>query len=158
MIYGSGADPLVVLGNALPVISKREVEGEATTYIGSLFPTGFIQTFPNHVTFGLMTPDGWNRTRIVLYFYYPGESATDPALAEERARMEKEWDLVFTQDDPFVRNVHDNLKVRDQAGIRHRFLALLGRGGAPFSEDGGRDHPAGRGAGRLGPATGLSTR
>ena len=121
VVYGSGADPLVVLGNALPVISKREVEGEATTYIGSLFPTGFIQTFPNHVTFGLMTPDGWNRTRIVLYFYYPGESATDPALAEERARMEKEWDLVFTQDDPLVRNVHDNLKVCDQAGIRHRF-------------------------------------
>lgn len=121
VVYGSGVDPLIVLDNALPVISKREVEGEVTTYIGNLFPTGFIQTFPNHVTFGLMTPDDWNRTRVVLYFYYPGESATDPALAEERARMEREWNFVFTQDDSFVRNVHDNLKVRDQAGIRLRF-------------------------------------
>ena len=119
--YGSSADPLVVLDNALPVISTREVDGEATSYIGSVFPTGFIMTFRNHVTFGFMTPDGWNRTRIVLYFYYPGESATDPALAEERAAVEKEWELVFSQDDPFVRNVHDNLKVRDQAGIRLRF-------------------------------------
>jgi choline monooxygenase len=121
VVFGPGADPLTVLGNSMPVISKREVDGEATTYIGNLFPTGFIQTFPNLVTFGLMTPVGWNRTRIVLYFYYAGEAAADPALAEERAVMEKEWELVFTQDDFFVSRVHDNLKVRDQAGIRLRF-------------------------------------
>ena len=120
-VYGLGADPLIVLDNSLPVLSKRETDGEARSYIGSVFPTGFIQTLPNHVVFGLMTPDGWNRTRIVLYFYYPYDSAADPALAEERARVEEAWRLVFTQDDPFVRNVHDNLSVRDQAGIRLRF-------------------------------------
>jgi len=120
-VYGSGADPLIVLDNALPVVSKREVEGEAKSYIGSLFPTGFIQTLPHHVVFGLMVPDAWDRTRIVLYFYYLAESATDPAMAEERAKIEPAWKLVFTQDDPFVRNVHANLNVRDQAGIRPRF-------------------------------------
>jgi phenylpropionate dioxygenase-like ring-hydroxylating dioxygenase large terminal subunit len=94
---------------------------EARTQFIGIFPTGMTQTRANHLLQGLLLPDGPERTRVVMNHYYAGEAATDPALQDARQALLEEWKLVFEQDRPFVRGVHENYRRRDDAGIASCF-------------------------------------
>jgi len=94
---------------------------EERTYFIGIFPTGVFQTRINHVLQGLFLPDGPENTRVVLNIYYAAEAAIDPAFAQTRRELFEEWQLIFEQDTPFVRYVHESYKRRDKAGIETRF-------------------------------------
>lgn len=117
-------DAGAVMGHDSRFPALLDPDAEQRTYFMSLFPTGCFQTRHNQVLQGLMLPDGAENTKVVFRHYFGGEAATDPALEEERRRQEAEWRLVFEQDIPFVRSVHENYKRRDAAGIETRFSPL----------------------------------
>lgn len=118
------AEAGAVMGHDSPFPPLLAPEAEQRTYFMNLFPTGCFQTRHNQVLQGLMLPDGSENTKLRFRHYYGGPSATDPALEDERRRQEAEWRLVFEQDIPFVRQVHENYKRRDEAGIDTRFAPL----------------------------------
>jgi choline monooxygenase len=117
-------DAGAVMGHDSRFPALLDPKAEQRTYFMSLFPTGCFQTRHNQVLQGLMLPDGAENTKVVFRHYYGGDAATDPALEEERRRQEAQWRLVFEQDIPFVRSVHENYKRRDAAGIETRFSPL----------------------------------
>jgi choline monooxygenase len=115
-----------VTGFRSPFPRLLDPEAEQRTFFMSIFPTGCLQTRHNQILQGLMLPDGAENTKVVFRHYFVGDAATDPALEADRRREEAEWRLIFEQDIPFVRRVHENYQVRDAAGIETRF--------APFWE------------------------
>ena len=119
--YADRRDSGVAMGLTaeLPRILPPEVEQR--THFVNIIPTGILQTRVNHVLQGLFLPDGPERTRLVVNHYYAGGAATDPAYAGSREELVREWKLIFEQDIPFVRFVHENYQRRDAAGIETRF-------------------------------------
>ena len=112
------ADPAYSI--ALPLIDKLGKAGEAHSVIVNIFPTGIFVAGPDHFIHVLFTPDGWDRTRVVLYFYFD-EAAMELRFREARQAVEDSWKLIIEQDDDFVENVQANMRVRDRAGIEPRF-------------------------------------
>ena len=110
-----------IYNRALPTLSKPGVAANGRAYVANLFPTGIVTVAPDHVLFVLFTPDGWDRTRIVFYYYFAGEAAIDPAYEDSRRAIKDEWELIGRQDDDYVRYVHANTKMRDEIGMRPCF-------------------------------------
>lgn len=117
--FASTPDPGTAMAQdaGLRQIVAPDKDGLLRTYFMSVFPTGVFQTRTNHVLQGLFSPDGPESTKVRFVHYYPGNAADDPALAQVRADLAAEWKLVFEQDVPFVRYVHENYQRRDDAGI-----------------------------------------
>ena len=107
--------------SALPAIPLRRSTDEEVSYFMNIFPTGGLTTRADHYVLGLLLPDGPNRTIVHMIQYYVGDAATDPAFKETRDALVADWKIVFEQDIPFVRYVHENYKVRDASGISTRF-------------------------------------
>lgn len=108
-------------GKPLPVLCKEETPGEAKTLIVNVFPTGIFVIQREAFIHVLFLPDSWNRTRVVMYFYYSGEAANHADMAQARKQVEEDWMLIMRQDDEFVRYVQANMQVRDRAGIQPLF-------------------------------------
>jgi phenylpropionate dioxygenase-like ring-hydroxylating dioxygenase large terminal subunit len=109
------------LAQSLPSVWKPGVNGELRYLFANIFPTAIFFTGPDYFLHVLFTPDGWDRTRVVIYFYYKGSAATDPAFAQVRQAIEDQWQVVIKQDEEFVEFVQANTLVRDRAGIRPYF-------------------------------------
>ena len=110
-----------ILAASLPSVWKPDANGELRYLFGNIFPTGIFFTGPDYFLHVLFTPDGWDRTRAVVYFYYKGKAATDPALRAARKQIEDQWKVIIKQDDEFVKYVQANTLVRDRAGILPSF-------------------------------------
>ena len=134
-----------IYNRALPTLSKPGVAANGRAYVANLFPTGHRPPLPpDHVLFVLFTPDGWDRTRIVFYYYFAGEAAIDPAYEDSRRAIKDEWELIGRQDDDYVRYVHANTKMRDEIGPCGPCFSSYWEGGGPaLPEDGRRDDPGG---------------
>jgi len=107
--------------SVLPPLPGRTNEGPWSVYFVGLFPVGFMSLHRNHAVLGLYTPDGWNRTRVVLHHYYAGSVAVDPRYAEARRLWEDTLNLVFQQDADFVKTLHENTQKRDALSCETRF-------------------------------------
>ena len=107
--------------NALPAIPNTNVSEHPQSLIVNLFPVGVIGLMADHMMLGSFSPLGWDRTLLSLNYYFVGDAATDPALAQIRSALLDDWNLIVDQDYDYVRNVHDMYQVRDTAGIETRF-------------------------------------
>jgi choline monooxygenase len=132
-IYGDTreAGSAMGYGQGFPRILKASAPEPRSHFI-VLFPTGALQTRPNHALLGLFLPEGPDRTRITFAHYYPGTTATDPAFASARQEMVQSWKEVFEQDVPIARDVHHNHKLRDHAGLATRMTPVWEEGVASF--------------------------
>jgi choline monooxygenase len=132
-IYGDTAEAGTAMGygQAFPRI-LRETAPEPRGHFIVLFPTGALQTRPNHALLGLFMPEGPDRTRITFVHYYPGSSATDPGFAAAREEMVRSWKEVFAQDVPIARDVHRNHQLRDRTGLATRMTPAWEAGVASF--------------------------
>ena len=132
-IYGDTRDAGSAMGygQSFPRILKESAPEPRSHFI-VLFPTGALQTRPNHALFGLFLPEGPDRTRITFAHYYPGTSATDSSFAPARQEMVRSWKEVFDQDVPIARDVHRNHKLRDHVGLATRMTPAWEAGVASF--------------------------
>lgn len=135
--FASTPDPGTTMAAdaGLPEIVAPDRDGLIRTFFMSLFPTGSFQTRANHVLQGLFLPDGPERTKVRFIHYYPGTIATDPGFAAIRQEIAQAWQLVFAQDVPFVRDVHENYKRRDDAGIATRVAPFWERNVLEFQRN-----------------------
>ncbi len=97
----------------LPSIRSANEGIAETTYFAGLFPTGFVQLRLHYLILATALPDGPDRTRLVFKFFYKGDAAADPSLAETRDNIVNEWQLIFEQDIPYMKYVHLNHKCPD---------------------------------------------
>jgi choline monooxygenase len=118
-------------GQGFPRILKERAPEPRSHFI-VLFPTGALQTRPNHALLGLFMPEGPDRTRITFVHYYAGTTATDPAFAPARQEMVQSWKEVFEQDVPIARDVYRNHKLRDHVGLATRMTPAWEEGVASF--------------------------
>ena len=65
----------------------------------------------------IFTPLGPDRTHARKDYFFVGDAATDPALADARAEVVAGWIMIGDQDKPLVEQVHRNHKSRGRAGI-----------------------------------------
>ena len=128
------ATAAIGLGGTLPRLPLARARDEERTHFIAVFPTGAMQTRANHVLFGLLLPDGPEKTRLIFNQYYVGDAATDPAHKAERDALVEDWKLVFEQDIPFVRHVHENNKLRDALGISTYFTPAWETGVQNFQQ------------------------
>ena len=105
----------------LPEVPFHGEEPAPPNFFISVFPTGMLDIAPNFVVQGKVVPLGAEQTRFVFNIYYRGEAATDPAFAAQRQATLEAWQRIFEQDIPFVRDVHANYQLRDDAGIKMHF-------------------------------------
>jgi choline monooxygenase len=120
----SSAYPTHSAGDGLaepPRIVRPDPDGLERSFFMILFPTGSIWTRPNQIMLGLWLPEGAERTRLRYRRYYPRRIALDPAYAQWRREGAAQFQHVLAQDVPFVRLVHENTRLLDEAGIRPRF-------------------------------------
>jgi hypothetical protein len=86
---------------------------------------GFICQFPNlgvgvfhdHVVTTIFTPLGPDCTHARKDYFFVGEAAEDPDLAQARAEVIAGWITIGDQDKPLVEQVHRNHRTRGRTGI-----------------------------------------
>ncbi|MDA0704947.1 MAG: aromatic ring-hydroxylating dioxygenase subunit alpha [Proteobacteria bacterium] len=66
--------------------------------IVGLFPNALFELMPDYLLVFHLEPLAPNRTRERLVFFYLGEDATDPALADRRAEAAEAWRIINEQD------------------------------------------------------------
>ena len=66
--------------------------------IVGLFPNALFELMPDHLLVFHLEPLAPDRTRERLVFFYLGEDATDPALAERREEAAEAWRIINEQD------------------------------------------------------------
>ena len=112
----------VGLDVAIPPLPRRRPPNEERSYSINIFPTGHIDLRGNRAMQGMFLPAGPDGTDIVLGMYYRGAAATEPALAAVRSQAMAGMRRVWEQDIQFVRQVHNNAKLRDAAGLDTSFV------------------------------------
>jgi choline monooxygenase len=106
---------------ALPALRHTDGRVCASMLVLNVFPTGSVLITPDHIMVGLILPDGANRTRVELHYYFRGEAATSMEHAPARAAALDMWRQVLPQDYPFVEGTQATVMARDAAGVRTRF-------------------------------------
>ena len=70
--------------------------------IAMMYPNTLFEFVPEHVMFFRVDPVSPTRTRELLSFYYLGDDATEPKLAEGRRMALEAWDRINHQDFPIL--------------------------------------------------------
>ena len=120
-VYKEGQAPTRYKNDHIPSIPGIDPEMPPQSQIISLFPTGVIGVMSDHMMLGQIMPMGWDQTLLRFQYYFVGDAATDRDCAEARGDIIDGWTEIVMQDVPFVRNVHDMYKVRDEVAIKTRF-------------------------------------
>jgi len=119
--YKPGRAPTRYQDSNLPSIPDSTNAGTPQSCIINLFPIGLIGVMSNHVMLGQMMPNAWNQTALRFQYYFVGEAATDMQLADVRREITDGWTEIAEQDRGYVRNVHANYQICDEANIQTRF-------------------------------------
>jgi choline monooxygenase len=98
--YTSGAADKNKGDSGFRVFPGFTSEQLASQDIALLFPNTLFEFVPEHVMFFRVDPVGPECTRETLAFYYLGEDATRPELAEQRQAAFDAWDRINRQDFP----------------------------------------------------------
>ena len=122
--YADAGESNIVVGlrSGLPAIpSTGDNLGPRRSYFMNVFPTGMFQMHVDNAVLGMFLPVGSAKTKLVFNHYFVGDAATDPAFESQRAQIIEGWQLVFEQDIPFVRAVHENYAASSLSRISTRY-------------------------------------
>lgn len=102
-----GAPPVDVIPAPLPADQYSDPLNYAEYFNAS--PNFLLGFMPDHLFAWSLEPDGPNRTKEVLHFYFPANSATEPEFEEHRRITLERWKNVNDEDHDIVQKMHHGL-------------------------------------------------
>lgn len=84
-------------------------------------PSAMVGVLPDMIGIALYVPVSVNETAILRSYYFNGDSATRPELAERRQKVAEAWDEIGGEDMQVMENAQRMLGLRDELAVGTRF-------------------------------------
>jgi phenylpropionate dioxygenase-like ring-hydroxylating dioxygenase large terminal subunit len=94
-------------GAGLPLVPGLGDNLARQTRYAVLFPNVAVNVYPTNAQLVLFEPEGPDRTVMHLWYYFVGDAAEDPACAEPREKLYREWSDLNGEDEGICRRLQE---------------------------------------------------
>ena len=89
-----------------PIPGMKPENADRSAYT-VMFPNTALNVYPTNAQFVLFEPLGAGRTRMHMWFYFVAEDLTNPAFADLRENVYREWDALNREDEGICRRLQE---------------------------------------------------